>query len=78
MDIERRQQSDRRQRDIGPPHGWGERRQRAERRLPVAEESALSADDFARYFGIAVKAAAPVNSLVDEAAEILGRNAGRY
>lgn len=78
MDIERRKQGDRRQRDIGPPHGWGERRQRAERRLPAAEEAALSADDFARYFGNSARNVAPLNAQLEEVADILGRNAGRH
>lgn len=76
MEIERRKQGDRRQRDIGPPAGWADRRQRAERRLPAAEAVALSADDFARYFGAAGLATA--NPQFDEAAEILGRVGSRH
>ncbi len=48
--IERRTSTERRVDDNGPPSGCGERRKRAERRLPVVEESKLSADDFVRYF----------------------------
>lgn len=49
--MERRTGRDRRRTDVGPPEGCVERRRRVERRLPVAEEADLSADDFARYFG---------------------------
>jgi len=48
---ERRKLGDRRKRDIGPPEGWLERRKTAERRLPKAEESELSDDEFAKLFG---------------------------
>lgn len=51
MDIERRIPGDRRKQDIGPPSGLADRRRQAERRLPAAEETELSADEFARYFG---------------------------
>lgn len=47
----RRIRSDRRLRDYGPPTGCCERRKHAERRLPVAEEAELSAEDFAQLFG---------------------------
>ena len=51
MTEERRKTGDRRKRDIGPPEGWLERRKSAERRLPKAEESELSDDEFAQLFG---------------------------
>ena len=47
----RRQRGERRQFDAGPPPGLGERRQRAERRLPQLVEATLSEDEFRRYFG---------------------------
>lgn len=51
----RRNGSDRRHRDYGPPTGCTERRKHAERRLPVAEETELSAEDFAQLFGSVAK-----------------------
>ena len=51
--IERRTSTERRVLDNGPPRGCHERRKRAERRLPIVEESKLSADDFAKYFAAA-------------------------
>lgn len=51
----RRTRSDRRQLDFGPPAGCCERRKHAERRLPVAEEAEMSAEDFARLFGSVAK-----------------------
>ena len=51
----RRNRSDRRQRDYGPPSGCCERRKHAERRLPVAEEAELSDADFAALFGSVAK-----------------------
>jgi len=48
---DRRSGSDRRKRDVGPPNGWADRRKQAERRLPAAEETELSADEFAKLFG---------------------------
>lgn len=51
MGVERRAQHERRQFDVGPPSGCDERRRRAERRLPTAEETEISADDFTKYFG---------------------------
>lgn len=52
---ERRSGTDRRKRDVGPPNGWADRRKLAERRLPAAEETEISADEFARLFGVAGK-----------------------
>lgn len=49
--TERRVKTERRKEDIGPPKGCFERRKRPDRRLPVAEETQLSADEFARLFG---------------------------
>lgn len=72
MIAERRFRTDRRQRDTGPPRGWADRRQHAERRLPATEEAELSADDFARYFG-AVGKAATNNAMLDQAAAVLDR-----
>ena len=51
----RRIRSERRLRDYGPPTGCVERRKHAERRLPVAEEAELSAEDFAQLFGSVAK-----------------------
>lgn len=79
MSDERRAQGDRRQRDIGPPEGWGERRRRTERRLPAAEDTEMSADEFARLFGAAIaKAATPDDHLLEQAADVLSRARDRY
>jgi hypothetical protein len=79
MSSERRAQSDRRQRDVGPPDGWGERRRRTERRLPAAEEAAMSADEFARLFGAAIaRSATNDDPLLDQAADVLSRARDRY
>lgn len=72
MNTNRRTRMDRRQRDYGPPRGWTERRQHAERRLPAAEEADLSAEDFARYFGSAGKAP-DSDAMLERAAEVFDR-----
>ena len=68
----RRHRSDRRQRDYGPPAGCTERRNHAERRLPVAKEVDVSAEDFAQLFGTVTKL---TNSdyQFDAAAQVFGR-----
>jgi|GEM_PF-5619677 len=66
MGIERRTLDDRRQRDIGPPDGLADRRRQAERRLPAAEETELSADEFARYFGAIARMADAAASAANE------------
>jgi hypothetical protein len=48
--IEPRDSEDRRGQDEGPPKGWLNRRHHVERRLPVVEETEMSASDFERYF----------------------------
>jgi hypothetical protein len=55
VNDERRSGIDRRKRDIGPPTGWADRRKQAERRLPAAEETEMSADEFAKLFGATAK-----------------------
>lgn len=72
MSIEQRTHADRRQRDIGPPRGWVDRRQHAERRLPKTTEADLSADDFAKYFGEVGKPASN-NALLDQASAVFDR-----
>lgn len=42
---------DRRQSDLGPPNGYGERRLAADRRLPKVEEFSISEADWERLFG---------------------------
>ena len=49
--IERRAQGDRREKDIGPPPGWKERRRTTERRLPKMEEREVSESEWQLYFG---------------------------
>lgn len=78
MGIERRIRSERRQFDFGPPGNCAERRKRTERRLPVAEETEISAADFAAYFGTAAKAPTADDYLLDQAAEVLDRVRERY
>jgi hypothetical protein len=48
---ERRAPSDRRDDDNGPPHGWKDRRRRAERRIPEIGEQTISESDWEHYFG---------------------------
>ena len=78
MSIERRTRSERRQFDFGPPSNCLERRKRTERRLPVAEETEISAADFAAYFGAAARASTANDALLDQAAEVLDRVRDRY
>jgi hypothetical protein len=68
-------QPDRRQLEMGPPAGWGERRRRVERRLPVAEETEVSAEDWERFFGAAARTAQPDRNIItfDLAAEVFDR-----
>lgn len=77
MDNERRKQTDRRHRDAGPPKGWKDRRRSSERRLPLAVENDLSADDFERYFGKATPSVGSNAKAIEEAAEVFGRVAPR-
>jgi hypothetical protein len=60
--MEQRSGQERRGRDTGPPKGCFDRRRHAERRLPVAEEAALSDDDFAKYFGNVHQSASATNA----------------
>lgn len=78
MGIERRTRAERRQFDFGPPSNCAERRKRTERRLPIAEETAVSAADFAAYFATAAKAPTANDYLLDQAAEVLDRVRERY
>jgi hypothetical protein len=48
---ERRKRVDRRVRDLGAPEETGERRMRAERRLPAPQEAPISEADWEKYFG---------------------------
>ncbi|MGE5470612.1 MAG: hypothetical protein ACM3X0_07445 [Bacteroidota bacterium] len=75
---ERRAPSDRRGRDAGPPAGWRDRRRNAERRLPLAEEAEMSADEFARYFGCMTASPCPSDGLLDQAAEVFDRVRKHY
>lgn len=78
MDMDRRVRVDRRSRDLGPPKGCGERRRRAERRLPTAEEAALSDDEFSSYFGAIARSGGSQASQFDEASEILAKARDGY
>lgn len=76
--VERRSRTDRRQFDSGPPRGCFERRRRAERRLPTAEENAISDAEWERYFGGGGKAANTPDSVLDHAAEVLDKVRDRF
>lgn len=78
MGIERRSRIDRRLRDVGPPGGCCERRRRAERRLPSAEDAALSDEEFAIYFGSVARREGAQGETFDEASEILARARDGY
>lgn len=71
---ERRVKTERRKKDIGPPPGCFERRKRPDRRLPVAEETAMSAAEFQLLFGAAgSKALLDPASSHEQAAAVLER-----
>ncbi len=73
VSIERRQRSERRHSDYGPPQGCCERRRRTERRLPELVEATISDSDWEKLFGrIPVAATASVDAS-DQAAEVFGR-----
>lgn len=75
---ERRVKTERRKKDIGPPPGCFERRKSPDRRLPVAEETAISDAEFQLLFGAANnKALLDPASAHEEAAAVLER-AGNY
>lgn len=73
---EKRNRVDRRQRDDGPPRGFGERRQAADRRqTDIAEISYIEwATHFAKYQGVADSESEALKAA--HAAEVLSR-AGR-
>lgn len=76
--VERRSRTDRRQFDSGPPRGCFERRRRAERRLPTAEEQAISDAEWERYFGASGQASNTPDSFLDHAAEVLDKVRDRF
>lgn len=78
MNMDRRARVDRRLRDVGPPGGCCERRRRAERRLAYAEDAALSAEEFASYFGAVARNGGNQSGQFDEASEVLARARDRY
>jgi hypothetical protein len=47
--------TERRLDDLGPPQGWKERRRHPERRLPAAEEIAVSDSEWESYFGASMR-----------------------
>lgn len=71
--IDHRANIERRQQDFGPPKGCFERRHHAERRLPIAGEAVLSDDDFAKFFGAAVKSSNTNDYLLDQSSEVFDR-----
>lgn len=71
--IEHRLNAERRLRDFGPPRGCVERRRHAERRLPIAQETEISADDFALLFGATAKSSNTNDYLLDQAAEVFDK-----
>lgn len=71
---ERRAKTERRIKDIGPPKGCFERRKRPDRRLPVAEETAMSDAEFQLLFGAAaIRAGLDQASTHERAAAVLER-----
>ena len=72
-DERRSKRIDRRQRDMGPPCKCAERRKHAERRLPMAEETQISIDEFEQYFGSTGKSSNVSNHFLDQAAEVFDR-----
>ena len=70
--AEQRTRTDRREREDGPPQGCCERRKRVERRLPVAQEMELSADDFSQLFGSVAKLG-NVDAQFDLSAQVFDR-----
>ncbi|HXE36884.1 MAG TPA: hypothetical protein VN639_00310 [Azonexus sp.] len=75
--VDRRSRTDRRQFDSGPPRGCFERRRRAERRLPTAEENTISDAEWELYFGAAGRAPVIPDAVLDHAAEVLDKARGR-
>ena len=70
----RERQAERRQLEAGPPSGWAERRRRVERRLPIAGEAEVSAEEWEKFFGAAGGAMPDRNVITfDEAAEVFDR-----
>jgi hypothetical protein len=67
---DRRKSKDRRGRDIGPPAAWDDRRKKVERRLPTAEETEMTAEEFAMYFGKLPAIREIDQHLLDKAAEV--------
>lgn len=76
--VERRIRKERRQFDSGPPPGCFERRRRAERRLPTAEESSISDAEWELYFGSAGTAANTADTMLDHAADVFDKVRDRY
>ncbi|MGE5470608.1 MAG: hypothetical protein ACM3X0_07425 [Bacteroidota bacterium] len=70
---ERRDSSDRRNVEQGPPKGWRDRRHSVERRLSAAEEAQLSPEEFLKYFGAVTSRPDNGDHQVDHAAEVLDR-----
>jgi hypothetical protein len=46
-----RKSADRRQEELGPPHGWKDRRHATERRIPEIVECEVSESEWLLYFG---------------------------
>ncbi len=70
---ERRVRIEQRQRDIGPPKTCGERRKKAERRLPSLEEAEMSDSEWQLYFGNLQKPSVINDARMEHAAAIFGR-----
>lgn len=72
--MERRgERIDRRQREYGPPHNCAERRKSAERRLPSAEETTISPDEFDMYFCKRNSPSKASNFFLEQASEVFDR-----
>jgi hypothetical protein len=63
---------------MGPPANWDDRRKKVERRLPSAEVTEMSAEDFAMYFGVIPATRKIDDYLLDKAAEVFDSTRSRY
>lgn len=73
VSMERRQRSERRHGDCGPPKGCCERRRRTERRLPELVEATISDSEWEKFFGRTTDVSTNRGDPLDQAAEVFGR-----
>jgi hypothetical protein len=63
---------------VGPPANWDDRRKKVERRLPLAEVTEMSAEDFAMYFGALPSAPKAINLPLELATDVFDPARSRY